>query len=131
MAILRVRDENGNVIEIPAIVGPQGERGEKGDDGADGTTITVGGEVVDTFDADTKLDKVTETGKGDRLYRVNTKGEQLMVNMAISSLANSVAWRNDNGCLNVATPTEDSNAATKKYVDDLFNSLTNAEEASF
>lgn len=35
-AILRVRDENGNVIDIPTIVGPQGPQGEKGDQGIQG-----------------------------------------------------------------------------------------------
>ena len=31
MAILRVRDEGGNVYDIPAIVGPQRQKGDKGD----------------------------------------------------------------------------------------------------
>lgn len=31
-SILRVRDENGNVIDIPAIVGPQGPKGDPGND---------------------------------------------------------------------------------------------------
>lgn len=35
-AIIRVRDENGNVIDIPAIVGPQGPAGEQGPKGEQG-----------------------------------------------------------------------------------------------
>ena len=35
-AIFRVRDKNGYVIDIPAIVGAQGEKGDKGDPGANG-----------------------------------------------------------------------------------------------
>lgn len=31
-AILRVRQEDGTVIEIPAIVGPKGDPGENGED---------------------------------------------------------------------------------------------------
>lgn len=35
-AILKVRDENGNLIEIPAIVGPQGKTGPQGEIGPQG-----------------------------------------------------------------------------------------------
>lgn len=31
MSILRVKDENGNIIEIPVIKGDKGEKGDKGD----------------------------------------------------------------------------------------------------
>ena len=33
-AILRVKDENGNIVSIPAIKGEKGEKGDKGDTGA-------------------------------------------------------------------------------------------------
>lgn len=36
MAIVRVRDENGNVVDIPAIVGPKGPMGERGPQGPQG-----------------------------------------------------------------------------------------------
>ena len=35
-AIIRVRDENGNVIDIPAIVGDPGEKGDPGANSANG-----------------------------------------------------------------------------------------------
>ena len=35
-AILRVRDENGNFVDIPAIVGPRGEQGPVGPQGSQG-----------------------------------------------------------------------------------------------
>jgi hypothetical protein len=41
MAILKIRDENGKVIEIAALPGVKGEKGEQGPagtDGADGYT---------------------------------------------------------------------------------------------
>lgn len=31
MAILRLRDENGNVFPVPALIGEKGDTGEKGD----------------------------------------------------------------------------------------------------
>lgn len=36
MSILRLKDENGNWQDVPAIIGPQGEPGKDGDTGADG-----------------------------------------------------------------------------------------------
>ena len=36
MAILRIKDENGEWIGVPAIVGPAGEQGPAGKDGAQG-----------------------------------------------------------------------------------------------
>lgn len=36
-AILRVKDENGNIVSIPAIKGDKGEKGEKGDRGLPGS----------------------------------------------------------------------------------------------
>lgn len=41
MAILRIKDENDNFIEIPAIKGTDGKDGKDGIDGKDGTSITV------------------------------------------------------------------------------------------
>lgn len=41
MAILRVRDDKGNIIDIPAIKGDKGEKGEKGEKGADGITPVI------------------------------------------------------------------------------------------
>lgn len=38
MAVLKIKDENGNFIDIPAIVGPQGPQGIKGDKGDKGDT---------------------------------------------------------------------------------------------
>ena len=40
-AILRIKDENGNWIDIPAIVGPQGPAGEPGAKGDPGRSYTI------------------------------------------------------------------------------------------
>ncbi|MBE6987522.1 MAG: hypothetical protein E7432_01930 [Ruminococcaceae bacterium] len=39
--ILRLRDKDGNIIEVPALVGPRGPRGEKGDRGEDGNMLVL------------------------------------------------------------------------------------------
>lgn len=40
-AILRIKDENGNWIDIPAIVGPQGPAGAPGAKGDPGESYTI------------------------------------------------------------------------------------------
>lgn len=40
-AILRIKDENGNWIDIPAIVGPKGPAGEPGVKGDKGESYTI------------------------------------------------------------------------------------------
>lgn len=42
MAVLKIKDENDNFIDIPAIVGPQGPQGIKGDKGDKGDTGATG-----------------------------------------------------------------------------------------
>jgi hypothetical protein len=36
MSILRIRDDNGNIVEIPALRGPQGPQGIQGEQGPQG-----------------------------------------------------------------------------------------------
>ena len=40
MAILKLRDKDGNVYEVPAIVGQKGDKGDKGDRGEKGEPFT-------------------------------------------------------------------------------------------
>ena len=65
-AIIRVRDKNGNVIDIPAIVGApgekgetgaQGEKGDKGDPGANGANGEDGYTPLRGTDYWTEADK--------------------------------------------------------------------------
>lgn len=65
-----------------------------------------------------KLDKYSETG-ATMFYGVNAKGGQYMHGGAINAVAQTVALRGVGGTLNVGTPTEQTNATTKKYVDEL------------
>ena len=82
-----------------------------------GTQVTVGGSNVATFNADTKLDKVT--GQNYKLYGTDGVGKQVMLQWAYESpLKETIARRNAVGNIVVGTPTADNHAATKKYVDD-------------
>ena len=92
-----------------------------GNDIASKTNVTVNGEHVDTFDADTKLDKSTNPST---LYAVNTNGVQSNLKYSHEMLPWTIAYRENNGALVVGTPTADAHAATKKYVDDSISSAT-------
>ena len=76
MAILKVRDEQGNVIEIPCIKGEKGERGEKGDSASatdvqiNGTSITVDG-VADIPIASDKVNGVMKVNRNGGVTVVN------------------------------------------------------------
>lgn len=61
--IIRVRDENGNYIDIPAIRGPQGEKGEKGDPGVGMGNITAAD--VKCTDGRSVEEQLAELWQGD------------------------------------------------------------------
>lgn len=62
--ILRVRDENGNVTDIPCMVGPQGPIGEKGETGPQGPQ-GIQGVKGDKGDKGEKGDTGAQGPKGD------------------------------------------------------------------
>lgn len=78
------------------------------------TYVTVNGQFVNVWDADTKVNKFT--GTGSRLYS-SSNGVDGTVTFASTANANTVAYRTTGGRLNVGDPVADTNAANKKYVD--------------
>lgn len=93
-----------------------------------GTTIIVGGSAVATWDADTKLDKVSLTASYDRAYIVKADGSQgrayIGYPSTIPSTTNYIAERNNKGDIRVPlTPGGSNMAASKQYVD---NAVANA-----
>lgn len=96
-AILRVKDENGNIVSIPAIKGDKGEKGDKGDRGLPGSGgVPSGGTTgqILTKNSDEDGDAgwkdnnfvVTESGISEALGYVPRKA--WYVNMTIASLKN-------------------------------------------
>ena len=98
-----------------------------------GTVITVGGEAQDTFNADTKLDKYTATGGGNKLYGVNNDGNQTMFTIRLDpQTGSSSGYKNqivqydvisnkNSGLIRIAeTPTQDYHTASKAYVDNRY-----------
>ena len=99
------------------------DAGYTGEDIASKTNVMVNGEHVDTFNADTKLDKVS--GQNYKLYGTDSAGNQTLLQWAYESpLKETIVRRNTVGNIVIATPTADNHAATKKYVDNTISSAT-------
>ena len=75
--------------------------------------------------ANTKLDKVTATDNYNRVYTVSNTGEQTLLKVASGSAdIGTIAQRGVGGTLLIGTPTADTHATTKKYVDDQVSTKT-------
>lgn len=86
-----------------------------------GTTVTVDGETVSTFDADTKLDKVTEATVREQVYGKAADGSQAMYTVTANPIASRIPRIGSDNSLNVALePVNEYSATSKKYVDDNF-----------
>ena len=92
-----------------------------------GTTITVAGSAVSSWNADTKLDKITSTAGRVRIYGVNQSGNQKMyyASNAVGG-TDEIITRGPQGQVFVrTTPSNDNEAVSKKYVDDKIKSISN------
>lgn len=96
-----------------------------------GTYIYENGQPITQFNADTKLDKYTNSGGGNKVYGTNNDGGQVMFilrpdpqtgsgsNYKNQVVQYDVANNKNNGLIRIAeTPTQDYHTASKKYVDD-------------
>lgn len=101
---------------------------EGGSGGSGGTTVTVGGEAQETWNADNKRDIISKTSTEGVVYWVNPGGTQgyKYANTGTSgtaSIGNTLALRTSTGTLKAAEPTSATDLTTKKYVD---NAIQNA-----
>lgn len=95
-----------------------------------GTQVIDAGVLVKTWDADTKLDKVTTTGS-NKVYGINSSGVQRTYIIRVDPQPTNASYKNqivqyditgnenvNNGLIRIAeTPLEDYHTASKKYVD--------------
>ena len=81
--------------------------------------IESGGEVVSEWDADTKLDKITDVSV-DSVYATTTTKAQVAIPLfyAGSNVRSGVCGRLAGGRVDVRTVQADTDATNKKYVDD-------------
>jgi hypothetical protein len=87
-------------------------------EGSGGTTVTVGGVEQKTWDADNKLDKITETTLYRQAYVKMANGEQGMTNMSYSPVYNAIPLYTVDKNLKTETPKANNDCANMQYVDD-------------
>lgn len=85
-------------------------------------------DVVNKKYADGKVSKITSNGNYLRLYGIDKKGEQITLNTEqISCIENFLVQRSTNGQIYVPEdPTANGHSTSKKYVDNLVNTKTEA-----
>lgn len=72
---------------------------------------------------DTKLSINSTIDTNDRVYTVNLNGAQTLTRISNTSTADTLAKRNNNGCISVNTPTTDDEATNKGYVDSKLSTI--------
>lgn len=87
-----------------------------------GTMIFADGSSVGaSWDADTKVDKVTDTGTYARVYAVDIDGNQVTINASSAAQAaatrDSIVMRDANGRFQAQVPTNPFDVANKRYID--------------
>lgn len=87
-----------------------------------GSVITSGGVYQSEFNADTKLDKITETAAYPRLYDVQADGTQSVISFTSGVEPYTIVQRDgSNGDVLVpVAPSTDNSATSKQYVDTHF-----------
>ncbi len=80
-----------------------------------------------------KVDKLTSlAGSKPGVYTDNGSGTIVLTEVATAATANTIAKRDANGRITVAEPAADTDAATKKYVDDQVTAInTSITEANY
>ena len=68
-----------------------------------------------------KLDKVTSNSTYPQAYIKDTNGKQTMFSINTNAIASTIVIRDGNGNANIATPTQASHIANKRYVDNTIN----------
>lgn len=83
-----------------------------------GTNVTVNNQPVGTFNADSKLDKMTTTSNYNRAYIVKQDGSQTLLNCGSDAGPYTLISRTSDAQLIVPeTPAAEKHATSKKYVD--------------
>ena len=100
------------------------DSGYTGNDIASKTNVTVNGEHVDTFNADSKVNAVSGSKYTYRVYGTGTSGEYRVWMLSYAALTDRIPLYATGGVLSVGTPSADTHATNKKYVNDSISSAT-------
>ena len=82
------------------------------------TYVTVGGQFQNIWDADTKVNKVTDTGGLFKAYIVNRQGGQEMRTLSTTAQGNNIPMYSSAGRIQTKKPFAQEDCANKQYVDE-------------
>lgn len=99
MSVIKIRNENGEFVDIPVIQGVQGEQGIQGNPGNDGVSITTASSGTSSQSGDYTITPIT-FNKSD--------GSNITVNVQARNGVNG----QDGTSINVIQATDESNAIT-------------------
>lgn len=112
---------NSKNIMLVGLKGDKGEQGERGERGESGTTVTESGVELETWNADTKLDKVSTTTDNAEAYvkeANGTQGTRGISRSGSTATGFTLVERTAMGGVSVPTTPYSANDATSKfYVD--------------
>ena len=81
------------------------------------TAVSVGGNYQSVWNADTKLDRATHQTDYNQVYIKTAVGDEAYINVTKQTIADAVVQRNSTGTITSVYPNNDSDVATKAYVD--------------
>lgn len=111
-----VRPDSSTPPDLYIIVGTDPENLQWQNSGGFGygTQVTIGGQPVEDFDADTKLDKVTTVTTKPQAYVKDTSGTNLMVSIAAIPTPRAIPlYYSTNATLKVGPAADDNDAINK------------------
>ena len=82
------------------------------------TYVTVDGQFQNIWDADTKVNKVTDTGGLFKAYIVNRQGGQEMRTLSTTAQGNNIPMYSSAGRIQTKKPFAQEDCANKQYVDE-------------
>ena len=71
-----------------------------------------------------KLDKVTTSSTSNRVYAVDTSGNQTMLSVSSDASASTMVLRSETGIVRGATPVDNNDLTTKQYVDNAVSHIS-------
>lgn len=82
-----------------------------------GTYVTTNGTYVNTWETNTKLDKITTVTTRSLAYIKNANGTQSSMDISANYNVTGIMYRDNNGTTQVNNPSTNYDAANKQYVD--------------
>jgi len=96
---------------------------------AEATTRAAADTAHDTVLAGLQTNKVQKTSNASKVYATDTNGEQTTLDYSTNANSNSIPFRSTGGVVSVGTPTDQTHATPKSYVDGAITTHNSANDS--